>query len=199
MINNEKYEALNAQSIAITTEADELLYKRGLLAALQKYGTVHITGSYYLNLMAWRDLDLYIDSSKFSESDFFLLGNDIANAVQAGKMHYRNEFILQSGLPQGKYWGTYTDIIAPHNWKIDLWAINSELCEQYMAFAANLKAQVNDENRMKILDIKSQVWMHPDYRKEFTSMDIYHAVFNGGVGDIDEFKLWVKANKGFEF
>src|SRR5689334_1361695 len=101
---------LTAQSAALRAEADELLYGRGLLAALNKYGTAHITGSYYLDLMTWRDLDLYVDSSAMAEGDFFALGRDIAAAVRPGKMHYRDEFILQSGLPRGFYWGIYTNM-----------------------------------------------------------------------------------------
>ena len=46
----------------LKTEADELLYKKGVFDLLQKYGTPHVTGSYFLNLMTWRDLDIYLET-----------------------------------------------------------------------------------------------------------------------------------------
>lgn len=188
---------LNTLNSTLKAEADELLHKHGLLAAMQKYGRVHITGSYFLNTMTWRDLDLYLDSSTMTGADFFMLGHDISNAVGAGKMHYRNEFIMLSGLPRGKYWGIYTNILQPNNWKIDLWAIETRLCDEYMSYARNLKAQINEAKRMMILEIKNGVCMHPDYRKEFTSIDIYNSVIQDGVEGLESFRHWLKEKKNF--
>ena len=39
-------------------EADEILHQRGVDAILRKYGKVHYTGSYALDLMAWPDIDI---------------------------------------------------------------------------------------------------------------------------------------------
>ncbi|GAF68232.1 unnamed protein product, partial [marine sediment metagenome] len=42
--------------------------------------------------------------------------------------------------------------------------------------------------RLRILDIKSQCWRHPRFRKEFTSYDIYAAVLDEGVTDLAGFR-----------
>ena len=90
----------------IKKEADQLLYEKGLFAVLQKFGTPHITGSYELNLMTWRDLDIYLESNKISEKDFFQLGGEVSSCLQPIKMHFRNEFLAKTnGLPLGLYWG----------------------------------------------------------------------------------------------
>lgn len=111
----------------ITKEADNILYKLGLINVLNKYGEVFITGSYYLNLMTWRDLDLYVDNSNMSNEDFFKLGYEIAAVIQPQRMQYRNEFVGKTqGLPMDLYWGVYTNIIEPNTWKIDIWAVDSK-------------------------------------------------------------------------
>ena len=192
------FEQLNHVSKTLMAEADELLYQRGLLAVLQRYGKAYITGSYFLNTMTWRDLDLYVDGTGMSDEDFFLLGSDIAGAIEPGKMHYRNEFILRSGLPRGKYWGVYTDILgAP--WKIDLWVLETSLCEQYMAVAEDLKARMDEESRLAILDIKGQVCGHPDYRKKFLSVDVYDAVLKDGVRGMEGFSKWLVEKKNYSY
>ena len=55
----------------IRQEADEILDAQGLRKILNDYGTVHVTGSYSLGLMTWRDLDIYLESDDLSETRFF--------------------------------------------------------------------------------------------------------------------------------
>jgi len=74
MIMNE-FEKLN---LALISEANTLLYDYGLLEILEKYGTPNIHGSYSLNLMTWRDLDLYLENDEITVKTFFNLGLDIA-------------------------------------------------------------------------------------------------------------------------
>ena len=45
-------------------EAKKLLISDGLQETLERYGSVLPTGSYALDLMTWRDLDLYFKSVK---------------------------------------------------------------------------------------------------------------------------------------
>src|SRR5678809_1396618 len=79
---------LNAQ---LKKEADEILYKQGLMDLLYPFGTPHIQGSYSLDLMTWRDLDIYLQTDTVSEIDFFLLGQKVCSAFAPVKMSFRNE------------------------------------------------------------------------------------------------------------
>ena len=45
--------------MGIIEEATDLLENKGLRTILEEYGTVLPTGSYALDLMTWRDLDLF--------------------------------------------------------------------------------------------------------------------------------------------
>src|SRR5437870_923595 len=90
----------------IKSEADVILYEQGLFEILQCFGTPHISGSYSLDLMTWRDLDIYLEVENIAETDFFSLGSKICAALSPEKMSYRNERIAKSyGLPHGLYWG----------------------------------------------------------------------------------------------
>src|SRR5437868_14365850 len=95
----------------IKKEADQLLTEQGLLMQLVQYGAPHVSGSFSLDLMTWRDLDIYLEADGLPESDFFILGNNINTALNPVKMSYRNERNAKTkGLPHGLYWGIYLEI-----------------------------------------------------------------------------------------
>ena len=71
----DELEKLNS---TIISEANKILYDQGLLEILGKYGNPVLTGSYVLELMTWRDLDIYLGTNQMTESRFFQLGVEIA-------------------------------------------------------------------------------------------------------------------------
>jgi hypothetical protein len=90
----------------IHQEADEILEKKGLRKILSQYGIPHVTGSYVLGLMTWRDLDIYLESEYLNERKFFKLGDEFVSFFNPIKMSFRNERIAKTeGLPDGLYWG----------------------------------------------------------------------------------------------
>jgi hypothetical protein len=177
----------------IRKEADEILYQKGLLSILEKYGTVKISGSYQLDLMTWRDLDIYLGSDEITESGFFDLGSEILNLLQPVKMSYRNERGKTSAfLPDGLYWGIYLGNERAGAWKIDIWAVNFQEQKRLLQYGEDLKSRLNPENREKILEIKSQCWKNPQYRRSFSSTDIYQAVLEKGISDFKSFTEYLK-------
>lgn len=78
---------INLNSL-IKREADKLLYEKGLFNIFHDFGTPHIHGSYALNLMTWRDLDIYIQTDNISATDFFVLGSKICSALSPIKMSF---------------------------------------------------------------------------------------------------------------
>ena len=104
----------------IRKEADELLEAKGLRSLLKGYGTPHVTGSYALRLMTWRDLDIYLEQPDLSEESFFGLGSRIASCLAPIKMSFRNERINRTpNLPLGFYWGVYLGDERKGAWKRD--------------------------------------------------------------------------------
>ncbi len=183
-------EDLIALDASLRREADGLLRDRGLLALLARYGTPHVTGSYALQLMAWRDLDLYLEATGLGLAEFFALGGEIASALCPVRMSFRNERVARTpGLPEGTYWGVYLGDERQGAWKIDLWAVEPEECRRLLRGQEELARRLTPEARRTILGIKAQVWAHPEYRRSFGSQDVYRAVLDHGVSDTEGF--WV--------
>ena len=185
-------EDLSQLNLKIRKEADSILYTQGLKLILDDYGTAHVSGSYELNLMTWRDLDIYLESN-ISEEQFFEMGNKLAQLLKPVKMSFRNERIARTkGLPNGLYWGIYLGNERAGSWKIDIWAVDTKELESLLEYRNKIKNRLTETTRKRILDIKSQCWQNPKYRKSFTSTDIYDAVLDDGISCYDEFQLYLK-------
>jgi hypothetical protein len=80
-IANEAYMNLILKSKNIKKNIDYFIYKKGLNNILQKYGQVFYTGSYFLDVMIWLDLDIEMSlkPDPFSLKTFFEIGEKIAD------------------------------------------------------------------------------------------------------------------------
>ena len=171
----------------LRAEADRLL-ESGLRDLLEAFGDVHITGSYVLELMAWRDLDIHIVRDDLDQTAFFRLGRDVAALLRPHRMHFRDETVARTpGLPRGLYWGVYLGDERNGAWKIDIWTTSRADFEPSRRFNARLLERLTPERREAILAIKSACWQDPEYRRSFSSADIYDAVLDRGVRDPAEF------------
>ena len=192
----DELEKLNS---VIITEANEILHNYKLFQTLNKYGNPVIIGSYALNLMTWRDLDLHLETNEMSEKKFFELGEEIASILKPHRMHFRNGFISKSpNFPKGFYWGIYSDLKFSEVWKIDIWAMDSKQIKKGQKEFDDLKSKIDSDKRLTILKIKTHFCKHPEYRRKFVSMDIYHAIIEEDIKSIEEFSKWLKKNKNLK-
>ena len=177
----------------IRQEADDILDKKGLRNTLDQYGIVHATGSYALALMTWRDLDLYLENDHLTGEQFFELGKELASILKPVKMSFRNERIAKTrGLPVGLYWGIYLGDERSGAWKIDIWALSKKECDRRLEFCDDLAKRITPASRMKILEIKSKCWTDAQYRKHYTSNDIYTAVLENHANNIESFRIYLQ-------
>ena len=174
-----------------------MLYEKGLLSVLSSFGRPHISGSYLLNLMTWRDLDIYLEMDKLNEEKFFELGNKINALLKPVKMSFRNELLAKSkGLPEGLYWGIYLGDERKGAWKVDVWAVETKECKRLTEYCEALKQKITPGDALRILEIKSQCWMDPGYRRTYSSGDIYTAVLGKNVTDIEGFREYLRTVSG---
>jgi hypothetical protein len=186
---------LVAKEAMLRAEADALLAS-GLRAALESYGEIHVVGSYALQLMVWRDLDIHIVRPDLQPRPFFELGGKLAQLLKPAKMHYRDELVMQTpDLPSGLYWGIYLGDEREDAWKIDIWATDEEGFKSATRHDAWLRPALTDDVRTRILRVKSAVWQDPRYRKSFSSLDVYRAVIENGVGDVEAFHRYLESAK----
>jgi hypothetical protein len=112
-------------------------------------------------------------------------------------MHFRDESTVGTpGLPHGLYWGVYLGDERQGAWKIDIWQTNEQAFDVVCRNGEALAARLNDTNRAVILEIKTACWRHPEYRRGFTSGDVYAAVLERGVRDVPGFWADLRATKG---
>jgi hypothetical protein len=169
-------------------EAHVLLYGQGLHPILQSYGEVHHAGSYALDLMTWRDLDIFLEVEDLSLLPFFELGGRINEALQPVKMNFRNELAGgTTGLPYGLYWGICLGNESAGAWKIDIWAVESPECSRLLEYGDRLSEQLTEEARPAILEIKAACRKDPGYRRSYHSGDIYSAVLDHGIRNTKAF------------
>lgn len=181
-------EELLEQNKRIKEEAEGILCEKKVLQILNAFGEPHVSGSYALDLMTWRDLDIYLEVELISEERFFQLGSKLCEALSPLRMHFRNERVAKTdGLPDGLYWGIYLGDERQGAWKIDVWAVCAKERERLINYCEAIKEQLNDGASTAILSIKSQCWHDPEYRRVYSSSDIYEAVLRGGVRDLEGF------------
>lgn len=189
-------ENLFALNQLIKGEADAILNEQGLRSVLNQYGSAHITGSYALDLMTWRDLDIYLETDSIHVTEFFILGSKIASILKPVKMSFRNEIMGQTkGLPVGFYWGVYLGDERNGAWKIDIWAVDTAECKRLITYCTVIKQKLTPTLSHHIRDIKSQCWKDPGYRRDYISTDIYQAVLENNITGIEEFKHYLKTLK----
>jgi hypothetical protein len=182
----------------LRVQADRLL-DGGLRSLLADYGEVHVIGSYALRLMTWRDLDIHVVPQGLDKRRFFNLGAGIATLLKPHRMHFRDETeVATPGLPRGFYWGVYLTDEPYGAWKIDVWAEEAAAFAATRAYADRIAARLSESNRSYILEIKAAVWSDPEYRRGFTSSDIYSAVLDHGVTDVEGFRAFLKARRPAE-
>ena len=176
-------------NIQLHEEADTLL-EAGLRPLLERYGELHVMGSHALGLMTWRDLDLHLVRTNNDLAVFFELGSEVARLLTPHRMHFRDETrVMTKGLPAGLYWGIYLGDEGKAAWKIDLWQTNRDGFEQVRRFSENIASRLTDATKSTILEIKTRCWQHPRYRRDFSAADIYSAVLDRGVRNVEEF--WI--------
>ena len=179
---------LVAQDRLLREEADRLLGRHDILAILGKFGQPHISGSYALQLMTWRDLDIYLEMPDLSCDGFLDLGRQLAIAIAPRKASFTDHlnFPATENVP-GFYLGIHTDLLSRGGWKIDLWGVNAATCAERLRHNDRIAARLTPETRAAILSIKNEVCRDPRYRDTVTSQHVYDAVQSAGVRTLDEF------------
>ena len=182
---------LITQSQAIKKEADLVLNKLDLLPILKKYGQTEIVGSYKYDLMLNRDLDIHLFNPKFDRTLALSIFQDLIKIKGLKKYMFDDWYHwLNSRWPKGYYLGLKY-IHRGNEWKIDIWCLDNQNTNE-KKWSNLIKKNLNDRNREIILTLK-------DYRNkklpQIPSVDIYQAVLVHNIGNIDQFKTYLKNRK----
>lgn len=169
----------------LQAEAHEVMAALELPAVLGRIGRVAVIGSAATGLMVWRDLDVsvYADPAAIPA---------IADAVRhlvahpdVLDVHYADETGARS--PSGTHDQRHYVVVRYRDWKIDLSIWTDTGPNGEFSDAAAIRARLTDETRLAILRIKDVVARGADYPDAVSGIDVYDAVLNHGVRDVDGF------------
>lgn len=166
-----------------------------LKSILSPYGKIIITGSYELDVMAWRDLDLLLDVEKIKQSDIYAISNQIFQVYNPTWFETKDTFFDESGCPKGYFIGFESKIMDNNLWNVDIWFTNREHIEKHLKYIDHLKEKLTLENRKLIVMLKKILIQQGDYGIKIFSVDIYQSVLEDHVSTLGEFKKWVLKNK----
>jgi hypothetical protein len=171
-------------------QAEQLLAEIRLVEALSPYGAVTPTGSYYLNVMVYPDIDIYLP--KLSVEQVFAIGGQMAC----------NEKVIQVVFEQGDAMmpgGLYlklriANIVWGRPWKLDLWSLEPELFEQKMVPMRHFLACMTPELRLQIIQFKLSVLTPALRTPMYSGYFIYKAFIDERLTDFDDITRYLVAN-----
>ena len=174
-------------------EAKEVIEKLNLVKILSQYGKVNVVGSLKYDLMVWRDIDIdLVLKNEILEIYYWEIVKKLFLNKKIQSMTLSdNRKVEDKNRPKSLYIGVKYQDNKENIWKIDVRLLNkNDLNTGKIENLINEK--ITPENRLTILEIKSQICDDPKYHKDFSSVDIYEAVLISGVKNLEEFTNFLK-------
>jgi len=171
------------RSAALKQEADLILEKVGLYEILEPYGRVVPTGSYYLDVMIYPDIDFYL--SKVSVEALFAIGGRLAECDTVYQVVFEKSRTAE--LPEGLYlkprieygeWG--------RPWKIDIWSLQDKVIDEKMADMLRFKQAMTAEVKERIVRYKYSILTASHRTPVYSGYQICKAFIDEGLTDFGE-------------
>lgn len=169
----------------------KVLEETGIIPAWERIGaTVHLVGSLKSGLLAKsKDIDMHIYTEKLDVTESFSVMQELAGRLSLKEIQYKN--LIQTEEECIEWHALYEDK-EMNTWKFDLIHIrkNSKYDGVVERMTAAIIDRLTPEIRKTILQIKFDV---PD-NIMIPGVEIYYAVFTGGVRNYEELEQWRKTN-----
>lgn len=163
-----------------------------IIEAWERIGaTVHLVGSLRTGLLAKsRDIDIHIYTDRLDVGESFSVIRELAERLPLQEIQYRN--LIHTEEECMEWHALYKDR-EQNTWKFDM--IHIRKGSRYDGVVEKVTAAIAErltpEIRKTILQIKFDV---PD-GVTIPGIEIYHAVFTGGVRTYKELEEWRKTNQ----
>lgn len=159
----------------IKEEADNLLWDIRLEELCRPIGKITPTGSYYLDLMVYPDIDLYLPPANprqlFEIAAHLVENHPVVQVkfLRGGSGPLKNALYIKPVLAIGNW---------ERPWKIDIWAVDVAFIKQKNAEMDSFKARMTPEIREFILNFKNSILNEEGRTPMFSGIHIYRAVFD---------------------
>lgn len=171
------------RATSLRAEAGFILEEIQLFNILEPYGQVVLTGSYYLDLMMYPDIDLYISSIPINK--LFDISTRLASLQLVFQIVFEKS--QDAGLPGGLYlkarlnygnWG--------RPWKIDIWSLDDAIIKVKLAETEHFKRRLTAELRQQILKYKYSILTSRLRTPMYSGYYIYKAFLDEGMTDFNQ-------------
>ena len=164
-------------------EADFILQQVKVYDILRPYGRVVPTGSYFLDVMVYPDIDLYM--SKVPIEQLFHIGGQLANSEMVFQVVFEKSGDVS--LPGGLYLKPrieYGDWGRP--WKIDIWSLDDAVIDQKMEPMWRFRDKITGPIREQILRYKFSVMTDKNRTPMYSGYFICKAFIDEGMSDFQQ-------------
>ena len=169
----------------------KILEQTGIIPSWERIGaTVHLVGSLKSGLLAkGRDIDLHIYTDTLDIAASFSVMQELAERLSLKEIQFKN--LIQTEEECIEWHAIYEDGDG-NTWKFDM--IHIRKGSKYDGAVEKVTAAIADrltpDIKRTILQIKFDV---PD-DVQIPGIEIYHAVFAGGVRNYEELERWLETN-----
>ena len=173
-------------------EADIVLGLIRLYDILRPYGKVFTTGSFFLDVMIYPDIDLYI--TKVNLEQLFHIGAQLARSEHVTQVVFEktdDPVLMPEGLylkPRVNYgdWGRL--------WKIDIWSLEETVIHEKMVDMRRFQAKMTPELRQQILNYKLSILTAQKRTPVYSGYYIYQAFLDKGLTNHESVTQYLVSN-----
>lgn len=179
------------RSAKLRQEADAILREIKLHDILSSYGRVVPTGSYFLDLMMYPDIDLYM--SRVSIAQIFEIGGRLSRSELVYQVIFEKSRIPQ--LPRGLYLKPridYGDWGRP--WKIDIWSLDDTVIDEKMETVRRFKERMTVDLQRQILQYKYSILTDKHRTPTYSGYFVCKAFIEEGLSDFQEVTQYLVDN-----
>jgi hypothetical protein len=179
------------QSRILSIEAQDFLERKKIEEILSLHGKTHYTGSYALDMMCWKDIDIMLEVSNIEDSKihFHNIIGELLKLPGIMDIHFIDgmNFKIRPGLPKGYYLGLdMFDERIVEKWKVDVWILDAEDFEKSHKFMSEAKQKLTPELKELIIYLKFQLMGQNKRVPSLMSFHLYNAVLFEGLRNENE-------------
>ncbi len=172
-------------------EADELLDSIALAKLCKPIGELIPTGSYFLDLMMYPDIDLYLPPAKprllFDIAASLVENEPVTrvNFLNGGPGELKNALYIKPVIAVGDW---------ERAWKIDIWAADLAFIEKKNKELEELGRKMTPQQRHLSLEYKFSVLNAQGRTPMYSGIHIYRAVVEHGLCEFEEITQYLRKN-----